>query len=124
MTARITRLAAAPAYDAPGHVDVDAVRLQGREAGPTERFWVGLSVYRPGGLAERSVAREETVYVVLDGEVTLIVDGVASTLAAGDSVHLPRGTLREVRNQTDQPARLLVTMAIPTAPAVAPAGGG
>jgi quercetin dioxygenase-like cupin family protein len=115
MTARITRLSAAPAYDAPGHVDVDAVRLQGREAGPTDHFWVGLSVYRPGGVAQQSVAREETVYVVLEGEVTVTVDDQETALGAGDSVHLPRGTLRAVENRSDQPARLLVTMAIPTA---------
>jgi mannose-6-phosphate isomerase-like protein (cupin superfamily) len=118
VTARITRLADAPAYDPPGHRDVDAMRLQGREAGPTERFWVGRSVYHPGGVAETSPAREETVYVVVDGEVTLIVGDESSTLRRGDSVHLPRGVVRSVRNDGDRPAELLVVMATP-----APAGG-
>lgn len=120
MTARITRLAAAPSYEAPGHRQVDAVRLQGREAGPTDRFWIGMSVYHPGGVAETSAAREETVYVVLDGELTVIADGSETVLGAGDSVHLPRGTVRAVENRSGEPARMLVTMATPQPAGEAP----
>jgi hypothetical protein len=33
--------------------------LQGHGRGPTERFWVGLSCYLPGGGADGSPTREE-----------------------------------------------------------------
>jgi quercetin dioxygenase-like cupin family protein len=113
MSARITRAGEAPPYHPPLHDGVDAVRLQGLEAGPTERFWVGLSVYHPGGAAQQSPTAQETVYVVLDGSLVLTVDGASSDLRAGDSVHLPQGTVRSVENRGDAPARLLVVIATP-----------
>ncbi|MFB9686789.1 cupin domain-containing protein [Amycolatopsis plumensis] len=115
MTVRITRGADAPRYHPPRHSGVDARRLQGHEAGPTQRFWVGESRYQPGAVAERSATTEETVYVVLDGELRLILeDGSAQALASGDSVHLPRGTTRSVENTSGRDARLLVIIATPS----------
>ena len=52
----VTRVSGAPAYLAPLHHGVSMVRLQGHEAGPSERFWVGLSTYQPGGVAEIAAA--------------------------------------------------------------------
>jgi quercetin dioxygenase-like cupin family protein len=85
------------------------------EAGPTDRFWVGLSLYHPGGAAKTSPTAAETVYVVLEGELTLTVrdEVTEEKLRPGDSVHLPQGTVRSVRNDGDAPARLLVVMATP-----------
>ncbi|MFB7323912.1 MULTISPECIES: cupin domain-containing protein [unclassified Streptomyces] len=115
MAARIVRGAGAPAYFPPLHEGVDARRLQGHEAGPTERFWLGESYYHPAGTALTSPAAAETVYYVLDGELTLVVgDGPAETLGPGDTVHLPRGTVRSLENRTDRGARLLVVIATPT----------
>jgi mannose-6-phosphate isomerase-like protein (cupin superfamily) len=115
--ARITRSVEAPAYDPPLHNGVVAKRLQGHEAGATERFWVGESLYLPGGEAETSPTAAETVYVVLEGELTLTVPGdeaVAEVLSVGDSVHMPTGTTRSVRNDSGVDARLLVIIATPT----------
>jgi len=113
MTARVTRADTAPGYAAPRHEGVSCYRLQGHEAGPTERFWVGLSVYEPGGRALTSPAGQETVYVVLDGELTLESDGGTTVLRRHDSVHLPRGTVRALENRAERPATLLVTIALP-----------
>jgi uncharacterized cupin superfamily protein len=110
---RITPADAAPPYDPPLHQDVQAVRLQGHEAGPTDRFWVGRSRYLPGGRADKAPTAEETVYVVLDGELVLSTDGQDSTLQAGDSVHLPKGTVRSLENRSGQDASLLVVIALP-----------
>lgn len=117
MTARITRADQAPPYFPPLHDGVDAKRMAGHEAGPTDRFWVGLSVYHPGGAAQTAPAAQETVYFLLDGELQLVVedDGIDATLYAGDSVHLPKGTVRSVTNRTGIPARLLVVIAHPEA---------
>ena len=105
---RITRHVSAPGYVAPAHHDVAAMRLQGHEAGPTERFWVGLSYYLPGGGADESPAAEETVYVVLDGTLVVQADGREEEIGPLDSVHLPKGTLRRVDNRSARPATLLV----------------
>lgn len=112
---RITRFDAAPSYSPPLHTGVDCVRLQGHEAGPTEAFWVGLSVYHPGGAAQASPAMEETIYTVLDGELVVTADGREETLRRYDSVHLAKGQVRSVDNRSAAPATLLVTIATPRA---------
>jgi quercetin dioxygenase-like cupin family protein len=109
---RITRQAEAVPYAAPLHTGVDTRRLQGLEAGPSENFWVGLSVYPPGGIAESSPTRAETVYVVLDGELTLTCEG-QHTLGTHDSVHFGPGETRELINASDQDATMLVIIAYP-----------
>ena len=113
---RVTRQATAPAYTAPAHHGVDTARLQGHEAGPTQRFWVGLSTYHDGGGADESPAAEETVYVVLDGELVVTSGGREETLGRQDSVHLAKGTVRRVDNRSGKPATLLVIIAVPPAP--------
>ena len=87
------------------------MRLQGHEAGPTERFWVGLSYYLPGGGADESPTGEETVYVVLDGTLVVTADGHEAELGALDSAHLPKGTVRRVDNRSKRPATLMVIIA-------------
>ena len=108
---RITRHSGAPAYVAPAHHEVATRRLQGQDAGPTERFWVGLSYYLPGGGADESPTSEETVYVVLDGTLVVQADGQEEEIGPLDSVHLPKGTLRRVDNRSPRPATLLVIIA-------------
>lgn len=105
---RVTRLARAPGYVAPAHHDVATLRLQGHEAGPTERFWVGLSYYLPGGGADEGPTGEETVYVVLDGTLVVRADGREEELGPHDSAHLAKGTVRRVDNRSARPATLLV----------------
>ena len=110
---RVTRYAAAPAYNPPLHIGVECRRLQGHEAGPTARFWTGLSVYAPGGEAQESPTMEETIYTVLDGELTVRSGGATEILRKLDSVHLPKGTVRSVVNESGAPATLLVAIAVP-----------
>jgi mannose-6-phosphate isomerase-like protein (cupin superfamily) len=111
--ARVTRRSGAPPYAAPRHHDVATVRLQGHEAGPTDRFWVGLSSYLPGGGADRAPTREETVYVVLDGELEVTLADRTEVLGRHDSIHLPKGTVRAITNRTHRPVDLLVIIAHP-----------
>lgn len=110
---RITRFESAPPYHPPLHRGVECRRLQGHEAGPTECFWVGLSVYEPGGAAEESTAAEETIYTVLDGELTLRHGGADYVLRRLDSVHLAKGEVRGLFNAGAEPATLLVAIATP-----------
>jgi glyoxylate utilization-related uncharacterized protein len=114
---RVTRADAAPVYHPPLHVGVDCRRLQGHEAGPTSRFWVGLSVYAPGGAAQESATAEETIYTVLDGELVIRSEGRREVLGRYDSVHLPKGAVRSLVNESGSPATLLVAIANPEAAA-------
>jgi len=110
---RVTRFETAPVYSPPLHDGVDCRRLQGHEAGPTQRFWVGHSVYRPGGTASASPTLEETIYTVLDGEIVVLSDGREETLRPLDSVHFFKGAVRSVENRSDRDAAILVAIAIP-----------
>ena len=109
----VTRVSEAPVYRAALHRDVCTIRLQGHEAGDTERFWVGVSLYKPGGSAEEAPARDETVYVVLDGELVVTYQGSETVLGRLDSVHFAKGEVRSIENRTDREAVLMVAIAHP-----------
>lgn len=52
-------------------------------------------------------AREEEVYFVLEGELSMHTPTERHTLRAGDMVHLPPLTPHGYRNASDRPARFL-----------------
>jgi quercetin dioxygenase-like cupin family protein len=113
MTMNLTRATEAPGYAVPLHDGVRAVRLQGHEAGPTERLWVGLSTYQPGGVAQTAPAKEETVYIVVDGELVVTAGGTETVLGRLDSVHFARGEVRSLEHRSRREAMLLVVIAHP-----------
>ena len=51
-------------------------------------------------------AQDET-FEILDGEVEFTLDGVVSVHAAPATVEVPRGTVHELRNASDEPATVL-----------------
>lgn len=107
----VTRVAEAPMYVAPGHHGVCTSRLQGLEAGHTDRFWVGVSLYHPGGFVEMAPTREETIYVVLAGELVVTTEEAETVLRRLDSIRLTKGEVRSVINRSDNVALLMVTVA-------------
>ena len=109
----VTRIEDAKPYEAKRHVDVTALRLQGLEASNVENFNVGLSYYLPSGCAEKSSSPLERVYLVLDGEITVTIDGKDTVLKALDSCHIPPNEEREVVNKTNKVATMLVIMPTP-----------
>jgi uncharacterized cupin superfamily protein len=109
----VVRLQDAKPYEAPKHFDVRSLRLQGFDASGAEKFWVGLSHYLPGGGAEHDATPIEKVYVVLEGEVTVITDAGETTLGPLDSCRLAPNEARAVENRTNQPASMLVVMPYP-----------
>lgn len=115
----VTRIAGAQPYAAAKHHDVTAFRLQGFDASSAEAFWVGLSHYAPGGRAERDASGTEKVYVVLDGEITVITDGGEAVLGPLDSCYLAPGEARAVENRSGARASMLVLMEYPPAPTAA-----
>ena len=109
----VVRLNDAPRYDAPGHTDMRMFRLQGREAGPGDVMWLGMSQILPGGGITPSASPEEKFYVVLHGEVTFETpDGIA-TLSPWDSCRIAPGEIRALRNETKKPAVVLLAMPLP-----------
>jgi len=114
----VKRFADAKPYDAPNHRGVVGLRLQGFEAGGPTNQWVGLSQFLPGGGAGPDATPIEKVYVVLDGEMTVIIDGVETVLGAMDSCTIPAGEVREIINRTNRVVIMMVV--IPYPPGVKP----
>ena len=114
----VTRFDAAPEYAAPNHFDMRCVRLQGREAGPAEQLWLGVSTLAPGGHTTLDASPIEKHYVVLEGELTLVGerDGVRSEQRLGrhDSCRFAPGEARQLINHSELPA--MVLLAMPLAP--------
>ncbi|MFT8242948.1 cupin domain-containing protein [Roseomonas sp. BN140053] len=114
----VTRLDAAPAYEAPGHFDMRMFRLQGREAGPAESLWLGLSWLLPGGHTTLDASGVEKHYVVVEGELCIVAerDGrrEEATLGRLDSCRIAPGEARQLENRSNRPAAVLLAM--PLAP--------
>lgn len=110
----VTRIAAAPEYTAPRHFDMTCLRLQGREAGPAEQLWLGLSIIAPGGRTALDPSPMEKHYVVLEGELTLVgeLDGVQqqARLAPLDSCRFAPGEKRQLINHGPTTAKVLLAM--------------
>lgn len=112
---QVTRLAEARPYEAPRHFDCRALRLQGWDASDASAFWVGLSHFLPGGGCERDATPLEKVYVVVEGEVTVVTAEGAVTLGSYDSCHLAANEERSIENRTNRPASMIVVMPYPPA---------
>lgn len=114
---RIVRAGDGDPYEPPGHSGVDAWNLHGPAAGGPECFRLAASTYPPGASADLSVTGSDMVYVVTEGTLELDLDDVhpVATLAVGDSVFLPMGTTRAIRNQSTEDATILVVAATRTA---------
>lgn len=111
---QITRFADARPYTAPKHHDMRGLRLQGFDASASTFAWTGLSHFLPGGGAEMDTSPLEKIYVVLAGEVTITLgDGSVETLGAYDSCFIPGGEAREIRNDGNAVATMLVVMPYP-----------
>jgi mannose-6-phosphate isomerase-like protein (cupin superfamily) len=100
----------AATYIAPKHNGCVAFRLQGLEATSTKGFWVGLSHFLPGGGAESDASAFEKVYIVIAGEITVVAGGKTAVLGVNDSCVIPANETREVRNDSHQPASMIVVI--------------
>jgi len=100
-------------YEAPNHRGVLSLRLQGFQPDEAQNQWVGYSHVLPGGGAGPDASPLEKVYVVLDGELTVIVDGRDHVLRRGDSCTIPAGEVREMANRSNDMCALLVVMPYP-----------
>jgi len=109
----VKRFADARPYEAPNHYGMMALRLQGFEEGGPKNFWTGLSHILPGGGAGPDATPLEKVYVVLSGEVTVRAEGQEVVLKAMDSITLGPNVVREVKNLSNEMAKMLVILPYP-----------
>ena len=102
-------------YAAPGHFGMTAMRLHGKEETGGSKFWMGLSHFLPGGGAEWGYEDNplEKVYHVLKGQVTVKSKTETFVLSKGDTLYLGPNEGREVINETNMPASMLVVINYP-----------
>jgi len=114
----VKRFEDAKPYDAPNHRGVVGLRLQGFEHGGPTNQWVGLSQFLPGGGAGPDSTPFEKVYIVIDGEMTVIINGEETILKKFDSCTIAAGEVRTIENRTNHICSLMVV--IPYPPGVKP----
>ena len=117
----IKPFADAEAYEAPNHFDCTSLRLAGfADVGP-ENYWVGCSHFLPGGGAGPDASPLEKTYVILTGQLTVRADGKEEIAGPMDTVFIPGGETREIKNEGNDVVTMLVVMPYPEA---APSGAG
>ena len=109
----VKRFADAKPYDAPNHRGVVGLRLQGFEQGGPLNQWVGLSQFLPGGGAGPDSTPFEKVYIVLEGEIAVLVGGAETVLGKYDSCTIAPGEVREIVNRRNTVCTLLVVIPYP-----------
>ena len=111
----ITRFEQALRYDAPHHVDMRCLRLQGKEAGPSQQMWLGMSQILPGGHTGLDSSPMEKIYLVLEGQLHLITehDGQPQEQVLGpfDSCCIAPNETRQLINRSQRPVLVALTMA-------------
>ena len=98
---------------APNHWDVVGLRLQGFEEGGPTNQWVGLSQFLPGGGAGPDSTPFEKVYIVLNGEMTVIIEGTETVLGKFDSCTIAPGEVRKIENRSNHVCAMLVVIPYP-----------
>jgi glyoxylate utilization-related uncharacterized protein len=100
-------------YDPPNHFKMTALKLHGKEETGAQRFWMGLSHFLPQGGAEYDEAPVEKIYFVLEGEITVKTKDEEIVLGPWDSIYIGSKEGREIINNTNKPASMLVVINYP-----------
>ena len=110
---QVKRFEQAESYEAPNHFGVVALRLQGFEEGGPTNQWMGLSQFLPSGGAGPDSSPFEKLYFIVEGEMTVIIDGAETVLSKYDSCTIPAGETRKIENRTNNTCTMLVVMPYP-----------
>lgn len=105
---QVIRLNDAKPYEANNHSAMCGLRLQGWDASPTATFWTGLSYFLPHGGAGFEASAVERVYVIIEGELTVITDNEEVVLRKLDSCFIPANEKRALENRTNEVVVMLV----------------
>lgn len=103
-------------YEAPGHFNMTAMRIHGKEETGAKKFWVGLSTFLPGGGAEYAYEDNplEKVYYMLEGEMTVTDnDGNKYVIHKNESISFSPNEGRYLINESNRPATMLVIINYP-----------
>lgn len=109
----VKRFEAATPYEAPNHRGVVGLRLQGFEVGGPTNQWLGYSQFLPGGGAGPDATPFEKVYLVTEGQMTVIIEGSETVLGPMDSCTIAPNEVRELVNRSNHVCKMLVIIPYP-----------
>lgn len=90
--------------------DVYRFLATGEETAGKYAMWDAL-VPPGGGPPPHVHSREEESFYVLEGEITFRVNGETIIASAGTFANMPIGSLHSFKNETDRPARMIISVA-------------
>jgi len=90
--------------------DVYRFLAVGKDTNGRYALWEAL-VPPGGGPPPHVHSREEEGFFVLEGEITFTVNGERVVARAGTFANMPAGTPHSFRNESDRPARMLISVA-------------
>lgn len=90
--------------------DIYRFLATGEETNGKYALWEAL-VPPGGGPPPHVHSREEEGFYILEGEITFTVDGEKIVAKAGTFANMPVGTPHSFKNDSDQPARMLISVA-------------
>src|SRR5271156_2546635 len=90
--------------------DVYRFLATGKETNGKYAIWE--AIVPPGGGPPPHVhSREEEGFYVLEGEITILVGDKRFVASPGMFANMPVGSLHSFKNETDRPARMLISVA-------------
>ena len=112
MSYKITRKNEAVTYNPAKHYDMRATRLHNPADVNQGVVTFGLSHFLPGGGCEYGSNAKESIYYILEGEMTLSAelgtpDEIVTVLHAGDSFHCGPNTMKGIQNDGTVTAQML-----------------
>ena len=105
-------------YVAGGHNECVPTRLHDKEgAGPNDieggKMIMGITYFVPGGGTDFGSNALESIYYILNGEMTLKTETEETVLHAGDSFRCVGGVAKSVKNTSDEVVQMLVCLLPP-----------
>ena len=107
-------------YTAPGHYDCKTTRLHDKTGGGANeaencQMIMGITYFQPGGHTDYGANPLESIYYILEGEMTLKTEDGETVLHAGDSFHCGGGVAKSVTNTGDTVCLMQVCLLPPQA---------
>jgi quercetin dioxygenase-like cupin family protein len=90
--------------------DVYRFLALGEETNQKYALWEAL-VPPGGGPPPHTHSREEEGFFILEGEISFLIGDARLVARAGMFANIPVGTLHTFKNETDRPARMLISVA-------------
>lgn len=107
MSYKVTKSNEPYVYEAPLHYTCLATRLHDPQDVNEGKLVNGITHFLPGGGIEKAGNPNESIYYVLEGEMTIYIDGKEIVLHEGDSIHFGPFTERSAKNTGSKSARMM-----------------